>query len=57
MCDSILIERLDAQLNPNAPVQLTKGGVTQSGICEELDTYRELALSSEKVLDQITKKR
>ena len=51
-----LIERLDTQLNPNAPVQLTKGGVIQSGICEELDTYRELALSSEKVLDQITKR-
>ncbi|RPG60506.1 MAG: DNA mismatch repair protein MutS [Flavobacteriales bacterium TMED191] len=48
-----IIERIDDQLDANAPVQLVKGGVMSSGVSEELDSYRKLALSSEKVLDQI----
>ncbi len=48
-----LIKTIDAQLHPDAPVQIVKGSVMQSGVCEELDSYRELALSSAKVLDKI----
>ena len=48
-----LIKTIDAQLHPDAPVQIVKGGVMQSGVCQELDSYRELALSSAKVLDKI----
>ena len=48
-----LINNLNLHLNEDAPVLLSKGNVIKEGISEELDMYRELALSSEKILDDI----
>ena len=48
-----LINNLNLHLNEDAPVLLSKGNVIKEGISEELDMYRELALSSERILDDI----
>jgi len=48
-----LIELLDDNLNPEPPVNLIKGGVIKSGVSQELDSYRELTVSSEKILEEI----
>ena len=50
---SQLIEKLMINLNEDAPVLLSKGNVIKSGINNELDSYRELATSSERILDEI----
>ncbi len=49
----LLIEKLDIELNSEAPVLLSKGNVINDGIHQELDSYRELARSSEQILDNI----
>ena len=48
-----LIKELDDKLDSNAPVQVVKGGVINDGVNSELDSYRELASSSEKILEEI----
>ncbi len=37
-----MVERISKELNPEAPVQLNKGGVSASGINEEIDDLREI---------------
>ena len=51
-CDN-LINNLERHLDEDAPVLLSKGNVIKKGVNKELDSYRDLALSSEKVLDEI----
>ena len=51
-CNEV-IETINSSLDPFAPVLLTKGGVIKTGFNDELDRYRELATSSEKILDDI----
>ena len=50
---SQLIEKLMINLNEDAPVLLSKGNVIKSGVDNELDSYRDLATSSERILDEI----
>ncbi len=50
---SQLIEKLMVNLNEDAPVLLSKGNVIKSGVNNELDSYRDLATSSERILDEI----
>jgi len=48
-----LISMLTNHLQEDAPVLLSKGNVIKEGIDSELDNYRQLALSSEKILEDI----
>ena len=48
-----LIDDLNNKLDDDAPVQLIKGCVIKNGVNSDLDSYRELALSSEKLLEEI----
>ena len=48
-----LIDNLTNQLNEDAPVVLVKGNVIKKGVNTELDSYRELETSSEKILEEI----
>ncbi|MDC0189547.1 DNA mismatch repair protein MutS [Flavobacteriales bacterium] len=51
-CSSI-IAILDSQLHDDAPVALSKGHAIKNGVNKDLDSYRELEISSEKILDKI----
>tara|TARA_Y100000589_G_scaffold95998_1_gene90586 strand:- start:631 stop:3213 length:2583 start_codon:yes stop_codon:yes gene_type:complete len=51
-CKSI-INTLDNELDEDAPVSLLKGNIIKSGVNKDLDSFRELALSSEKILENI----
>ena len=51
-CSSI-IAMLDSQLDDDAPVTLSKGTTIKDGVNKDLDSYRELEISSEKILDKI----
>ena len=48
-----LINDLNNHIHPDAPVLLSKGNVINYGVNKELDSYRELATSAEKILDDI----
>lgn len=51
-----LIEKIENWLNPEAPVLVSKGGVINSGINEELDEYRRLAFSGKDYLLNLQRK-
>ncbi len=48
-----LIDSLEKTLRKDAPVQLYKGQTINDGVNQELDSYRQLAISSEKILEDI----
>ena len=52
ICSEITVD-LESKIEDDAPVNILKGGSIKSGVSNELDKYRELASSSEKVLDEI----
>ena len=48
-----VIKNIDSILDESAPVLLSKGTVIKAGVNNDLDTYREIAMSSEKILEDI----
>ncbi|MBF26182.1 MAG: DNA mismatch repair protein MutS [Flavobacteriales bacterium] len=48
-----LIDSLEKTLRKDAPVQLYKGQTINDGVNQELYSYRQLAISSEKILEDI----
>ncbi len=52
ICSEITVD-LESKIEDDAPVNILKGRSIKSGVSDELDKYRELASSSEKVLDEI----
>ena len=51
-CENIVI-KIEKQVNDDAPVLLSKGGVIKEKFSQKLDEYREITLSSEKILEDI----
>lgn len=51
-----LIEKIEKWLNPEAPVLVSKGGVINKGINDELDEYRRLAFSGKDYLLNLQRK-
>lgn len=51
-----LLERLETQLNPEAPVSLGKGEVIRKGIDADLDELREISSNSKGILASIQKR-
>tara|TARA_B100000902_G_scaffold368610_1_gene392102 strand:- start:89 stop:1783 length:1695 start_codon:yes stop_codon:yes gene_type:complete len=49
----VLINSLEKNLHEDAPIQLSKGQTINYGVNKELDSYRELAISSEEILEKI----
>ena len=50
---TVILSILDSQLDDDAPVALSKGNTIKNGVNKDLDSYRELEISSEKILDKI----
>lgn len=51
-CENI-VNKIEKQVNDDAPVLLSKGGVIKEKFSQKLDEYREITLSSEKILEDI----
>jgi len=54
-CKSV-IERIQNEINSEAPVQISKGGVISNGINDELDELREIKTNGKKHLVEIQKR-
>lgn len=50
---SLMQERIERELDPEAPVLLNKGGVIRSGVNQELDELRAIAFHGKDVLLQL----
>ncbi len=48
-----LVDNLNSCLNADAPVLLSKGNIINTGFNKDLDSYRDIATSSEKILNDI----
>ncbi len=55
LCSTIK-ERIDKELNENAPNQVQKGGVIASGVSKELDDLREIKFSGKDYLIKLQQK-
>jgi len=51
-CKSVISD-IESQLNEDAPVLISKGGVIKSNFSNQLDEYRDITISSEEILDNI----
>ena len=49
----VVISDIESQVNEDAPVLISKGGVIKSNFSKELDEYRNITISSEQILDNI----
>jgi len=47
---TIISERIEKEINPDAPSQINRGGVIRTGVNEELDELRNLAFSGKDYL-------
>lgn len=54
-CASIR-QKIETELNPDAPVVLSKGGVIAKGVSEELDELRNISSSSKEILKDIQRR-
>lgn len=54
-CASIR-QKIETELNPDAPVVLSKGGVIANGVSEELDELRNISNSSKEILKDIQRR-
>ena len=48
-----IISKIETQINEDAPVLISKGGVIKSNFSNQLDEYRDVTTSSELILDNI----
>ena len=48
-----VVSSIESHLNEEAPVLLSKGNVIKSNVSKELDEYRNITISSEKILEDI----
>lgn len=50
---ALIRQKIERELNPDAPVVLAKGGVIAEGVSEELDELRNISFSSKDILKDI----
>ena len=48
-----IISKIESQINEDAPVLISKGGAIKSNFSNQLDEYRDITTSSERILDNI----
>ena len=51
-CENI-VNNIEKQVNDDAPVLVSKGGVIKANFSQKLDEFRKITLSSEKILEDI----
>ena len=51
-CENI-VNKIEEQVNDDAPVLVSKGGVIKANFSQKLDEFRKITLSSEKILEDI----